>query len=60
MVEGKALGFDLMIGDPLIAAVEAGEGGIPFDFGDVEFMRYLVVEVFSRGVVVVGEVEDPF
>ena len=60
MSEGEPLPLDLMVGNPLVPAGEAGEGGVPFDLREAEFLGYLVVEVSAGRMFVIREVESPF
>ncbi len=58
VAEGVALGLELMVGDALVARVEAGELRVLPDFWIAECLGYLLVKVEAGGVVVIGEIVD--
>jgi len=58
--KSEPLNLDFMVGNALIARVEAGNGGIPLWKGKVVFCSDRLVELFAGGMVVVSEIEDPF
>jgi hypothetical protein len=61
MPKGISFCFDLVVGDPLVAAMHSvRQFGVPLRRRELKMVGDCVVELFSSGVVIVGEIVNPF